>query len=185
MDQIISQYNATDVFALAVGVVLLAYGRRLYWLALGAVGFFGGIWIAGRAAELDSSALGLGVSFLIGVLGAVLAVFAQRMAIGLGGFFIGGALAYWTAAWLAVPLSWQPGPWLWAAAIAGAVFGTLLAAMLFETALAILTATFGALLVAKACHVGPSFESWLFLILLCIGMLVQSGRGGRRHERRD
>ncbi len=185
LESLFSQITATDAFALAVGVALLAFGRKLYWLALGAVGFFGGIWIAGQIPELESTALGLGASFLLGVAGACLAVFAQRMAIGLGGFFIGGALAYWTAAWLAVPLSWQPGPWLWLAAIAGAVLGTLVAALLFETSLVLLTSMFGALLVAKSCHVGRPYESWLFLILFFVGVIAQSGRGRRRRERED
>ncbi len=189
MQQFFASYTATDLFAIAVGIALLTYGRQLYWLALGAVGFFGGIWLAGRFEGLDSAGLGLGISFLIGVLGAFLAVAAQRMAIGLGGFFIGGALAYGSAAWLAVPLEWQPGPWLWIAGIFGAIFGTVFAAVLFEASLLALTSLFGALLVAKASHVGPPYESLLFLILLCAGVIAQSGRHrGKRHRgkrRRD
>lgn len=183
MQQILANYTATDLFAVAVGVALLTYGRQLYWLALGALGFFGGIWFAGRLPELDSTTLGLGASFLIGVLGAFFAVVAQRMAIGLGGFFIGGAIAYWTAAWLSVPLNWSPGPWLWIAAIVGAIFGTLVAAVLFETSLLAVTSLFGALLVAKASHVGPPHESWLFLILLCVAVIARSGRGRRPDKR--
>ena len=183
MPQFFANYNATDLFAIAVGVALLIYGRRLYWLALGAVGFFGGIWLAGRLPGLATSGLGLGGSFLIGVLGAFLAVAAQRMAIGLGGFFIGGALAYWSAAWLSVPLGWQPGPWLWLAGLFGAIFGTLFAAVLFDASLLALTALFGALLVAKASHVGPPHESLLFLILLTAGVIVQSGRYRAKHHR--
>ena len=34
----------------------------------------------------------------------------------------------------------------------------------------------GALLLAKASHVGPPYESLLFLILLCAGVIAQSGR---------
>ncbi len=181
MQQFFASYTATDLFAIAVGIALLTFGRKLYWLALGAVGFFGGIWLAGRFEGLDSAGLGLGISFLIGVLGAFLAVAAQRMAIGLGGFFIGGALAYGSAAWLAVPLEWQPGPWLWIAGIFGAISGTLFAAVLFEASLLALTSLFGALLVAKASHVGPPHESLLFLILLCAGVIAQSGL---RHDRR-
>ena len=182
LEQIFSHYTATDLLAIAVGIALLTYGRKLYWLALGAVGFFGGIWFASRLGDLGASAVGLGISFLIGVLGACLAVFAQRMAIGLGGFFIGGMLAYWTAAWLSVPMGWQPGPWLWVAAIFGAVVGTFFAALLFETSLLALTSLAGALLLAKVSRVGPPHESWLFLILLCVGLIAQSSRRRRRRE---
>ena len=30
-------------------------------------------------------------------------------------------MAYWTASWLAEPLHWQPGPWLWLVALMGAI----------------------------------------------------------------
>ena len=181
MQQFFASYTTTDLLAIAVGVALLTYGRKLYWLALGAVGFFGGLWLAARTPELSATGLGLGASFLIGVLGALLAVAAQRIAIGLGGLIIGGALAYWSAAWLAVPMGWQPGQWLWIAAILGAMFGSLFAAVLFETSLLALTSLFGALLVAKASHVGPPHESWLFLVLpfvLCSGCQLARFVGG-------
>ena len=185
MAPILNQYTATDLLAIVLGIALLARGRKLYWIALGAAGFFGGLWLADRLPALASTGLGLGASFLIGILGAGLAIVAQRTAIGLGGFVIGGALAYWTAAWLTVPTGWQPGPWLWIAAMFGAIFGTFFAAMLFEASLLALTSLCGALLVAKASHVGPPHESWLFLILLCAGVIVQSERrrsGGKRQD---
>ncbi len=178
----LANYTTTDLLALAVGVALLTYGRKLYWLALAAVGFSLGLWLAGGISDLGSTGLELGISFLIGVLGAVLAVVAQRMAIALGGLFIGGALAYWSAAWLAVPLQWYPGPWLWIAAILGAIFGALCAAVLFEASLLALTSLAGALLIVKASHAGPPHESWLFLILLCIGVIAQSRRGRHGHR---
>ncbi len=185
MEQIFANYTTTDLLAIAVGAALLTYGRKLYWLALGAVGFSLGLWLAGRLLDLGSTGLELGISFLIGVIGALLAVAAQRMAIALGGLFIGGALAYWSAAWLAVPAQWQPGPWLWIAAIFGAMFGAVFAALLFEASLLALTSLTGALLIAKTSHVGPPYESWLFMILLCAGVIAQSGRRRHRRSRED
>ena len=193
MDQIFASYTATHLLAIGIGVALLTYGRKLYWLALGGIGFFLGLWLASRFLEMRSTGLELGLGFLIGIFGAYLATAVQRLAIAVGGFFIGGALAYWTASWLAVPLEWQPGPWLWIAALAGAMFGTFFAAVLFEASLLALTALLGALLIAKASLVGPPQETWLFLILLCTGLLAQSvapkgrqrGRSTRRRRRKD
>ena len=91
---------------------------------------------------------------------------------------------YWTASWLAVPLDWQQGPWLWIAALAGAMFGTFFGAVLFEASLLALTTLVGALLIARASLVGPPQETWLFLILLCVGLLAQSG-SRRRRRRKD
>ncbi len=183
MHQFLTHLTATDLLAIGVGVALLTAGRKLYWLALGAAGFFIGLGLAGHLPELGSTGLELGLGFLIGVLGAYLAVAAQRLAVGLGGFLIGGALAWWTASWLAVALGWQPGPWLGAAAILGAILGTLAAAVLFEASLLALTSLCGALLIARASHAGTPHEGWLFLILLCLGVIVQSGVRRRRVER--
>ena len=123
-----------------------------------------------------SPGLELGVSFLLGILGAFLTVAAQRVAVSLGGFFIGGALAYWSGAWLTLPLDWQPGAWLWVVAIFGAIFGSMFAAVLFEASLLALTSLFGALLIAKASHVGAPHEGWLFLLLMGIGVIAQTGQ---------
>ncbi len=182
MDEIFASYTATDLLATAAGVALLTWGRKLYWLALGAAGFFLGLWLAGRLA-LPASGLELGAGFLIGILGAFLAVAAQRLAVGLAGFFIGGVLAYGAASWLALAAGWQPGPWLGILAILGAIFGTLAAALLFEASLLALTALSGALLIAHASHLGAPHQGWLFLILLFAGVVVQSGRRRRRVER--
>ena len=180
MQQLINPFTATDLFAIAVGVALLTRGRKLYWLALGAVGFCLGLWLADRLVLPVSPGLELGVSFLLGILGAFLTVAAQRVAVSLGGFFIGGALAYWSGAWLTLPFDWQPGAWLWVVAIFGAIFGSLFAAVLFEASLLALTSLFGALLIAKASHVGAPHEGWLFLLLMCIGVIAQTGQSRRR-----
>jgi len=183
LDHIFASYTATHLLAIALGAALLVRGRKLYWLALGGVGFFLGLWLASRFLDLRATGLELGIGFLLGILGAYLTTAAQRLAIALGGFAAGGALAYWTATWLAVPLEWQPGPWWVAVTLLGAVLGSIFAAVLFEASLVALTALLGALLIARASLLGPPHEGWLFLILLCVGMLAQSG--GKKRQRRD
>lgn len=183
MDHIFAGYTATHLFAIVLGVVLLMRGRKLYWLALGGVGFFLGLWLAGRFLDLQSGGLGLGIGFLIGILGAYLTTAAQRFAVALGGFAVGGAFAYWATAWLAPSLDLQPGPWWLVVALLGAMIGSFFAAVLFEASLVALTALLGALLIARASLLGPPHESWLFLILLMVGMLAQSG--GEKQRRRD
>ena len=185
MDQILAGYTATHLFAIALGIVLLVRGRKLYWLALGGVGFFLGLWLASRVLDLRATGLELGIGFLIGILGAFLTTAAQRFAIALGGFLIGGALAYWASVWLTPALQLPPGPWWLVVALLGAIVGSFFAAVLFEASLVALTALLGALLVAKASLVGPPHESWLFLILLCVGMLAQSGDRRQRRRSRD
>ena len=183
MQQIFEGYTGTHLLAIAIGVALLVAGRKLYWLALGGIGFFLGLWAADRFLEVRSTGLELGLAFLLGILGAFLVSAAQRVAIGLGGFFVGGAVAYWTAAWLTVPFNWHPGQWLWLAAILGAIIGTCVAAILFDASLVALSSLLGALLLSRASQIGQPHESWLFLILLLIGMFAQAGRSGARRRR--
>ena len=176
--------TATDLFALGVGVALLAFGRRLYWLALGGVGFFCGLWLAGRFLPQSSSGLELGLGFLAGVLGAALAIFAQKLAIGIAGFVLGGATALWLTHWLDPGGRLEPSLWLALAALVGALFGWAFASALFEAALIAFSSVVGAFLVASGSHLGPPYETWLFFILLLAGAVVQARKAGSRARRR-
>lgn len=180
MDLDLDAYTATDLLAVCVGGLLLFYGRRLYWLALGGAGFFLGLWLAIQLFDLQATPLGLGIGFLIGVLGAVLVTLAQRMAVGLAGFVVGGTVGYWLAGWIGAPLDLSPGPWIWVLAALGAVLGTFLAASLFATALVAFTSLLGAATIALASDAGAPAEGWIFLILLIVGVIVQSSRERRR-----
>ncbi len=182
MHQILAGYTATHLLVFAVGIALLIAGRKLYWLALGGVGFFLGLWLADQILDLRSSGLELGLGFLLGVLSAFLATAAQRLAVSLGGFFIGGSLAYWVATWAVTSLHWPGGAWVWFVVVLGAIFGTLIGSVLFEASLVALTSLMGAMLIAQTSHIGQPHESWLFLILLGIGMVAQSGRSRRPRQ---
>ncbi|MEM7582753.1 MAG: DUF4203 domain-containing protein [Acidobacteriota bacterium] len=175
MESLLAGFTTTNYLALGLAVALLFAGRRLYWLALGGIGFFMGLWLADRFIDLRSTGLELGLAFLIGILGAYLAASAQRVAISLGGSLVGGALAYWTAFSLAGPMNWQPGLWIQALTLCGAILGALMAAVLFEASLVALTSLIGAMMIMRLLSVGSPHNTWLFLILLAIGMVAQTG----------
>ncbi len=183
MQDLLSQWTATDAAAIAVGAALLVFGRRLYWLALGGAGFFAGLWLAGQIFERTSSWVDLGLGFLVGIAGAVLAIFVQKLAVGIAGFALGGASALWIASLFDPTILERPTIWLLVAGIVGAVVGIALASTLFEATLIAFTSLTGALMIAARSHLGPPRESWLFLILLAIGVLIQSRR--RRPRRKE
>ncbi len=176
--------TATDLFAIGVGVALLAFGRRLYWLALGGVGFFSGLWLAGRFLPQSSSGLELGLGFLAGVLCAALAIAAQKLAIGITGFVFGGTSALWLTHWLDPGGRLEPSLWLALAAVVGALIGYVFASALFEAALIAFSSVVGAFLVSSRSHLEPPYEHWLFFILLLAGAVVQARRTGARARRR-
>ena len=175
MERILQQFTATDLLAIVLGIALLTYGRKLYWLALGGIGFFLGLWLSSRLLPASSGALALGLAFLGGVLGAWLAILAQKFAIGLGGFLVGGAGSFWFAGEILAPaLRFDSQVWVWIIAAIGAMVGVSFAAVLFDASLIFLSSTVGALLVASRSHLGLPQETWLFLLMLCLGVMTQS-----------
>ena len=78
---------------LIVGLAVLLLGRRLFWLFVGAAGFAVGLHVA-PAVLNGPEWLMVVVALVLGILGAVLAIFFQWLAIGLAGIVV-AALALW------------------------------------------------------------------------------------------
>src|ERR1700742_2365529 len=76
-----------------IGVVILFFGRKLFWLCVAAVGFAVGLQIAPLLVNEASSLLALIIALVLGLLGALLALFIQKVAIAILGFLAGGKLA--------------------------------------------------------------------------------------------
>ena len=98
---------------LIVGLAVLLFGRRLFWLFVGAAGFAVGLHVARAVFTERPEWLVVAAALVLGFLGAVLAIAFQWLAVGLGGFAVGvhGSLA-------AAPALGLEGSWLWAAALA-------------------------------------------------------------------
>ena len=109
-----------------------------------------------------------------GLAGAFLAVVAQKVAVTVGGFGIGAVLAYT----LASPWAADLRSGIWWIAILGAVAGVCFAAFLFRAALIVVSSLVGALLITQGLALTQTQESWVLLVLLAVGVMVQS-RGKR------
>ena len=81
------------IIGVLIGVVILFFGRKLFWLCVAAAGFALGAEIAPHLIQEPSSILRLVVALVFGVLGALLAIFLQKVAIAVLGFLAGGYLA--------------------------------------------------------------------------------------------
>src|SRR5688500_13595141 len=119
------------VVLVLVGVALLAAGRRLFWLALGALGFCAGLFAVDRFLGDLPRSTALVVAAAIGLLGLVLALAVQKAAVAFGGFVLGAVLT----AKLLPFASLELGPWLPVVIVAGGVVGALLAFAAFGLAL--------------------------------------------------
>src|SRR5437899_10030748 len=76
-----------------IGVVILLFGRKLFWLCVAAVGFAAGVEIAPHLVHEPSPLLALAIALILGLMGALLALFLQKVAIAVLGFLAGGKLA--------------------------------------------------------------------------------------------
>src|SRR4029077_11487389 len=91
-------HSSVTIVGVLIGVVILFFGRKLFWLCVAAVGFAVGVEIAPLLVNEASSLLALVIALVLGVLGALLALFLQKVAIAVLGFLSGGKLATWIAA---------------------------------------------------------------------------------------
>ena len=81
------------IISVAIGVAILLFGRKLFWLFVAAVGFALGIEIAPHLVHQPSPALALTFALVLGFAGALIAFLLQKLAIGIVGFLAGARLA--------------------------------------------------------------------------------------------
>lgn len=154
--------------ALVVGLVLLFFGRKLFWLFVGAVGFLVGLEAAAVVFphQPDWALIG---GLILGIIGAVIALFVQKLAIGIAGFLSGGYFLMTAArAW---EIQAPEGAWI--AFLIGGVIGALLMYVVFNWALIILSSISGAHLIIHPFALSHTTASAAFIVLALFGILVQ------------
>src|SRR5881409_4443634 len=87
-----SMHFSVAIVGALIGIVILLFGRKLFWLCVAAVGFAVGVEIAPHLVNEPSPLLALLIALVFGVLGALLALFLQKVAIAVLGFLAGGKL---------------------------------------------------------------------------------------------
>ncbi|MCC6148540.1 MAG: hypothetical protein IT308_13355 [Anaerolineaceae bacterium] len=156
------------IFSLIAGLILLTAGRRLFWLFVAALGFVVGFGLAGLILQERSGLLILAIALIAGLLGALLAIGLQRVALAVAGFVAGGyILAFLVQAGgihFPVVFSW----------LIGGVIGAALLFGLFDWALVFLSAAAGAVVLVR---VIPWFDGFLllkFAVLFVVGFVIQA-----------
>ncbi len=161
---------------LFLGIAMLTAGRRLFWLFLGGVGFVFGFDFAERMFQGQPHSTLLLIALLGGVMGALLAVFLQKLAIVVGGFLAGGYLL----PGMLQELGMRTGQYHWLVFLVGGIVGAVLMSVLFGWTLIILSSIIGSLLVLQALHLSSQLTRPLFFVLLVLGIAIQYGLLGRR-----
>lgn len=153
-----------------IGIVILFFGRKLFWLCVAAVGFAAGVEIAPHLVHEPSPLLALAVALILGLIGALLALFLQKIAIAVLGFLAGGKLAGAIAAAFFVQYA-QHSTFIF---LAGGVIGAILLLVLFDWALIVVSSLIGAHLIQSAIVLPSSGSTIVFIGLVILGIVVQA-----------
>jgi len=163
-------------FRLILGILMLTAGSRLFWLFLGAVGFISGFDLAEKVMQSQPSDIIIIVALLAGLMGALLAVFLQKIAVLAGGFLAGGYISLR----LMEVLGLRNNPYHWLLLVLGCIIGAVLMRVLFNWALIILSSGVGSILILQAFPVSLHMAGLPFIILLILGIVVQAGLLSRK-----
>src|SRR5438270_2181355 len=153
-----------------IGVVILFFGRKLFWLCVAAIGFAAGVELVPRLVQEPSVLLSLTIALLLGIIGALLALFLQKIAIAVLGFLAGGKLAGAIAAAFFVHYA-QHSTIIF---VIGGVIGAILLLVLFDWALIVVSAFIGAHLIQSAIVLPASGSTIVFIALTIIGVVIQA-----------
>lgn len=158
------------VLQIAVGVIVLLAGRRLFWMFVAAVGFGIAFALSARLLVGWSEWAIVLIALLVGTIGAVLAVLVQQAAIGLAGFLAGG---YGLVAMLQIfQLKWSVPEWLFF--VIGGIVGAVLVAVIFDWALILLSSILGSSLVAQSIDLPLTLNAAVMFVLILVGISYQA-----------
>ena len=156
-----------------IGLAVLFFGRRLFWLFVGCVGFIAGFEIANDVLVGQPDWLILLIALGVGLLGAIASVFLQRIFLIVSGFFAGG---YCLSTFAPAVLHRNDQIVLWLAFGAGGLVGAILTAALLDPALIILSSLAGATAISQNVPLDPPVRTVLFGVMLILGIAVQTGQ---------
>jgi hypothetical protein len=166
---------------LLVGAAILLLGRKLFWLFVAAIGFGLGAEIAPRIVHQPAPLVTLVIAVGLGFLGALLAILVQKFAVAAAGFLAGGWLALGLYTFFAGHV-----PSVAIVFLVGGILGAILLVFLFDWVLILFSSLLGARFIAITIVLSQTGRMILFLLLVVIGIAVQSSmlspakRRGRR-----
>jgi Domain of unknown function (DUF4203) len=166
----LEQFHLTPLAQILAGVALLLFGRKLFWVFVGVIGFIAGMRFGAEIVKGQSEAIILLIAVGMGLLGALLAIVLQRVAVALAGGLAGGMLAMQIVAMLGSTS--EPARWIFF--LVGAVLAAILVLAVFDWALIILSALSGAHLVSEALPIDHTVQLIVIVILFVIGVLLQA-----------
>jgi hypothetical protein len=153
---------------LLFGGILLAFGRKVFWLFTGLLGYEAGFYLLQNTYHASES-ISVFVGVVLGILAAVLTIFLQKVAIGVAGFLAGAYLAVGLLSLLHL----EQNGFGWAIIFIGGLIGAVLLLALFDWTLIFLSSLVGAGMIASNANLSTAASAAVFLLLLVLGILFQ------------
>jgi hypothetical protein len=160
---------SVPIISVLIGVAILLFGRKLFWLFVAALGFAVGLEIAAYFMKEPPQWMTLAVAVGCGVIGALLAILLQKIAIAIAGFVAGGRIAWALAAAFFVEHAHYRGITF----VIGGIVGALLLLALFDWVLILLSSIEGAHLIGNGITLPEKGALILFIALAVVGVIVQ------------
>jgi hypothetical protein len=158
------------IIRILIGILLLLYGRTLYWAFVAVAGFLVGFELGEEFFAKLAESVRVLIAILTGILGAALGMLAQRVAFAIGGLFAGGYLALILSH--AARLPGEPIVWV----VIGAILGAIIAALVMDWAIIVLSSLAGAAAIVGELNLSDSLVTLVFIALSVIGVMVQGRR---------
>lgn len=158
------------LLSVLLGAIILFFGRKLFWLSVAAVGFAGGVELAPLLVTQPAPATQLTIAIVLGFIGALLALFLQKIAVAVAGFAIGGRLAVA----LATSFVLDHTSHYWLTFVIGGIVGAIMLIALFGWALILLSSLLGAHLILNSITLPQTGATILMIALTAFGVLVQT-----------
>lgn len=157
-----------QLFTLVLGFILLVLGRRLFWLFVALVGFLMGMEFTGVILGDQPKWVMLFIGLGTGLIGALLAVLIERLAFALAGFYAGAYLALIGAHSFGIG-----GNSLLLFAFGGLI-GAILAALIMDWVIIVLSCLVGAGAVVIGLGLDPMMSLLVFVVLAGAGIFFQA-----------
>ena len=159
-----------SAISIILGLMLLFFGRSLYWAFVAVAGFFVGWELAAQFLAEQADWIRILVALGAGVIGAILGMLVQRIAFAIAGLFAGGYLALVLAREAGLPGE----PMIWF--VIGAILGAIVAVLVMDWAIIVLSSMAGASAVVDPFDWEPTVTALAFVGLAALGIIVQGRR---------
>jgi hypothetical protein len=157
-----------QLFIVLLGLIVLIYGRRLFWIFIAIAGFLAGMEFTRAVFDNQPYWIMLLGGVTAGLIGSLLAVFVERIAFVLAGFYAGsylGMMICHTFGFMGKDLFFI---------IIGGLIGAVFSGLLMNWAIILLSCLVGAAAISSQLELDQTFRTIVFIALVMIGAYTQA-----------